>query len=97
MSTVKGRPQDEQGQEARQGKTAQLTAPRSFVVRVDSLQDHHGLVGDTSIRVDLLEHLVDVGRVGLGTLLLALLLVTIGGCRGLFGGLACLSSGGLYE
>ena len=63
----------------------------------NSLQDHHCLVGDTGIRVHLLQHLVDVGRVGLGTLLLSLLLVTIGGCRGLFGGFACLSSGGLYE
>jgi hypothetical protein len=44
--------------------------------------------------VDLLENLVDVGRVGLSALLLALLLVIRASC-GLLGGLACLSSGGL--
>ena len=60
----------------------------------DPLQDHHGLVGDTSVGVDLLENLVDVGRVGLSALLLALLLVIRASC-GLLGGLACLSSGGL--
>jgi hypothetical protein len=45
--------------------------------------------------VNLLEYLVDVGRVGLCSLLLALLLVTIGCRRGLLCGLSCLASGGL--
>lgn len=58
------------------------------------LQDHHGLVGDTSVRVDLLENLVDIGGVGLSALLLALLLVIRASCC-LLGGLASLASGGL--
>ena len=59
------------------------------------LQDHHRLVGDTGIWVNLLEDLVDVGRVGLCSLLLSLLLVTIGCGRGLLCRLAGLSSSGL--
>jgi hypothetical protein len=60
----------------------------------NSLQDHHGLVGDTGIGVNLFEYLVDVGRVGFLTLALSLLLVTICGGRGLLGSLAGLSSSG---
>jgi len=44
--------------------------------------------------VNLLEYLVDVGRVGFLTLALSLLLVTVCGGRGLLGSLAGLSSGG---
>lgn len=47
----------------------------------ERVQDGHGLVGDTSVGVDLLEDLVDVGRVGLDPSLGSLLLVT-----GLLGG-----------
>ena len=67
----------------------------AYMGRLDPLENHHGLVGDTSVRVDLLQDLVDVGRVGLLTLLFALLLVAIGRCRRLLGRLACLASGGL--
>lgn len=61
---------------------------------IDVLQDHHGLVGDTSVWVDLLEYLVDVGRVCLSALLLALLLV-IGASCCLLGSLASFAAGGL--
>lgn len=58
----------------------------------ERVQDGHGLVGDTSVGVDLLEDLVDVRRVGFDPSLASLLLVTgfLGGggllCRGLGGG-----------
>jgi len=57
------------------------------------VEDRHGLVGDTGVGVDLLEDLVDVGRVGLApdpTLsLLAVGRLLLGGglARGLLGGL----------
>lgn len=41
----------------------------------EGVQDGHGTVGDTGVGVDLLEDLVDVGRVGLLAGLGALLLV----------------------
>ena len=62
--------------------------------KVNILQDHHGLVGDTSVWVDLLENLVDVCGVGLCALLLALLLV-IGTSCCLLGSLASFAAGGL--
>jgi hypothetical protein len=49
------------------------------------VEDRHGLVGDTGVGVDLLEDLVDVGRVRFDSLLVALLLV----------GLVALGLGGL--
>jgi len=66
----------------------------------ERVQDGHGAVGDTGIRVDLLEDLVDVGAVGflarLGALLLLarsggllasiLLLRCLGGSGGGLGG-----------
>lgn len=57
----------------------------------ERVHDGHGLVGDTSVGVDLLEDLVDVGRVGfLSGLLLGfavlVLLLSVGLC-------GCLSSG----
>lgn len=60
-------------------------------VRDERVQDRHGLVGDTSVGVDLLEDLVDVGRVGLDPSLGSLLLFTgfLGG-----GGLLGRSLGG---
>jgi hypothetical protein len=42
------------------------------------VQDGHGTVGNTSVGVNLLQHLVDVGRVGLLPGLGALLLLTAG-------------------
>jgi hypothetical protein len=65
----------------------------------ERVQDRHGLVGDTSVGVDLLEDLVDVGRVGFDPSLGSLLLFTgfLGG-GGLLGrglGGRSLGSGGL--
>lgn len=45
----------------------------------EGVEDGHGAVGDTGIWVDLLEDLVDVGRVGLLSGLGALLLLASGG------------------
>ena len=56
----------------------------------EGVQDGHGTVGDTGVGVDLLEDLVDVGRVGLLAGLGALLLVT-GDGGGLLAGLLLLS------
>jgi len=59
----------------------------------ERVQDEHGLVGDTSVGVDLLEDLVDVGRVGLLADLALLLLVTVSGGRLLDGLLGLLDVG----
>ena len=57
----------------------------------ERIHDGHSLGGDTSVRVDLLEHLVDVDAVGFLPPAL-LLLVSLGngllGLTGLFGGLS---------
>ena len=62
----------------------------------EGVHDGHTLLGDSSVGVDLLEHLVDVGGVGFDALLAALLLVAGGGLcclgRSLLGG--CLGHGG---
>ena len=54
----------------------------------ERVHDGHSLLGDTSIRVDLFEDLVDVRRVGLGTLLglAATGAGLLGGLGGLLGG-----------
>lgn len=44
----------------------------------EGVHDRHGLAGDTGVRVDLLEHLVDVDGVALLPLVLLLLLVSFG-------------------
>ena len=54
-------------------------------VRDERVEDSHGLVGDTSVGVDLLEDLVDVGRVRLDPLLGSLLASLGLGGRGLGG------------
>ena len=52
----------------------------------ERVHDAHGLGGDASVRVDLLQHLVDVDGVGLLPSLLLLLLVSLGdGLGGLAG------------
>lgn len=56
----------------------------------EGVQDGHGTVGDTSVGVDLLEDLVDVGGVGLLAGLGALLLLARGG-GGLLASLLLLS------
>ena len=43
----------------------------------EAIHDGHGLAGDTSVRVNLLEHLVDVDRVSLATTTVTLLFVNI--------------------
>lgn len=57
----------------------------------EGVEDRHGAVGDTSVRVDLLQDLVNVGGVGLLARLGALLLVARSG--GLLAGILLL--GGL--
>ena len=46
------------------------------------VHDAHGLGGDTSVRVDLLQHLVDVDGIGFLPSLLLLLLITLGDSLG---------------
>ena len=46
------------------------------------VHDAHGLGGDTSVRVDLLQHLVDVDGIGFLPSLLLLLLITLGNSLG---------------
>ena len=58
----------------------------------EGVEDGHGTVGDTGVGVDLLEDLVDVGRVGLLAGLGALLLVARDG-GGLLASLLLLSRG----
>jgi len=49
----------------------------------EGVHDGHTLLADTGIRVNLLEHLVDVGAVRFGTLLSALLIASLlGGLSG---------------
>ena len=54
----------------------------------EGVHDRHTLLGDTGIRVDLLEDLVDVGRVGLDTLLARTTAAALLGGGGFLGGLA---------
>ena len=76
------------------GQTASLGGDTLEQIVDKGVHDGHGLGGDTSVGVDLLQHLVDVDGVGLLPLGL-LLLVSLGdvllGLAGLLGGL----SGGL--
>jgi hypothetical protein len=63
----------------------------------EGVHDRHALLGDSSVRVDLLEHLVDVGRVSFSTLL-GLALASgglLGGLGRLLGG--CLGHGGKWR
>ena len=57
----------------------------------EGVHDAHGLGGDTSVGVDLFQHLVDVDGVGLLALVTAFLSVlgdSLGGFAGFFGGLS---------
>ena len=64
-----------------------LLGDLSLNVVDEGIHHGHGLLGDASIRVDLLEHLEDVGVVRLMGLLVTLLLVTRDGLLGsLLGG-----------
>lgn len=57
-----------------------LSNPLEDVVH-ERVQNGHGLIGDSSIRVNLLQNLVDVRGVRLLARLLALLLLTVGRSR----------------
>ena len=76
------------------GKAGSLSSDPLKDVIHEGVHDGHGLGGNASVRVDLLQHLVDVDAVGLLPAAL-LLLITLGdgllGLTGLFGSL----SGGL--
>ena len=67
------------------GELSGLTGDTLEDVVDEGVHDGHSLLGDSSVGVDLLEHLVDVGRVTLDTLLGALLLVAGGGFLGCLG------------
>ena len=54
------------------GKTAGLKGKSLEDVVDERVQDRHTSLGDTGVRVNLLQHLVDVRRVGLDTLLVLL-------------------------
>ena len=76
------------------GKLSGLTGDTSEDIVNEGVHDGHTLLADTSIRVDLLEDLVDVGGVRFDALLGALLLVAAGGLlgslgRSLLGGCLC--------
>ena len=65
------------------GKLASLTGNALEDVLDERVHDGHSLLADAGVGVDLLEHLVDVGGVGFGVLLVALLLAVGGGLDGL--------------
>ena len=64
------------------GKTAGLSSDTLKDIIDKGVHDRHGLGADTSVRVHLLEDLVDVDSVRLLALGLASLLVTLGGSLG---------------
>ena len=59
-------------------QTGSLSSDSGEDVVDERVHDAHGLAGDTSVGVDLLQHLVDVNSVGLLPLTLALFLVSLG-------------------
>ena len=54
------------------GKLSSLRGNALKDIIDEGVHDGHTLLGDTSVRMDLLQHLVDVGGVGLHTLLVLL-------------------------
>ena len=60
------------------GETAGLSGNACKKVVDKGVHDRHGLGGDTSVRVYLLQHLVDVDGIGFFPLALPLLFVTLG-------------------
>ena len=74
------------------GESAGLSGDPLEQIVDERVHDAHGLGGDTSVRVDLLQHLVDVDGVGLLPSQLLLLLVSLvdglGGLAGLLGSLS---------
>ena len=74
------------------GETAGLSSNTLEDVVHEGVHDGHGLAGDASVGVDLLQHLVDVDRVGLPPppalfLVSGTLGLSLGG--GLLGSLGC--------
>ena len=74
------------------GETAGLSSDTLEDVVHEGVHDGHGLAGDTSVGVDLLQHLVDVDRVGFPPppallLVSGTLGLSLGG--GLLGSLGC--------
>ena len=71
------------------GQTASLGSDTLEQIVDKGVHDGHGLGGDTSVRMDLLQHLVDVDGVGLLALVTAFLSVlgdSLGGLSGFLGG-----------
>ena len=64
------------------GKTAGLSSNALKEIIDKGVHDAHGLGGDTSVRVDLLQHLVDVDSIGFLPSQLLLLLITLGDSLG---------------
>ena len=60
------------------GQTGSLSSNSLKEIIDKGVHDAHGLGGDTSVRVDLLQHLVDVDGIGFLPSLLLLLLITLG-------------------
>ena len=73
------------------GKTAGLSSDTFKEIVDEGVHDAHGLGGDTSVGVDLFQHLVDVDGIGLLTLMAFLLSVLGDGLCGLAGFLGSLS------
>ena len=74
------------------GKTASLSSNTLEDVVHEGVHDGHGLAGDTSVGVDLLQHLVDLDRVRFPPLPPALLVsgtLGLGLGGGLLGSLGC--------
>jgi hypothetical protein len=74
------------------GQTGSLSSDPGEDIVDKRVHDAHGLGGDTGVRVDLLEDLVNVDGIGLLPLSFPLLLVSLGdgflGLAGLLGGLS---------
>ena len=76
------------------GKTGGLGGDALEEVVHERVHDGHGLRADASVRVDLLQHLVDVDGVGFLPLLALFLAISLGnGLGGFTGLLVCLSRG----
>ena len=63
-------------------KTGSLSSNSLKEIIDKRVHDAHGLGGDTSVRVDLLQHLVDVDGIGFLPSQLLLLLITLGDSLG---------------
>jgi len=76
------------------GQLASLRCDPLEQVIDERVHDRHRLGRDSSVRVNLLQHLVDVDGIRLGPLL-PLLFVPLGDCLGSFATLGCGLSGSL--